>query len=217
VTHMHTLLVVLFALTPVSQAWSAPAFYTDETAFLAAVTAPPLVESFEALADGTPAPFSTASGITVSNVGTSSVDITTASDAVSDGAKAVGCVFSGGGELTFDFPTPIFAFGTDVNDLGTLGSTTLTLTTTTGSQVVFLDFTGPSGNLLFAGVVDPAGFTSVTFSNTSTADFAGFDRVQFLAPSAIPALGPVGLGLIACALVFSGWIRLSGAATPARD
>jgi len=214
---MHTLLVVLFALTPVSQAWSAPAFYTDEAAFLAAAMEPPQVESFEALADGTPAPFSTASGITVSNVGTSSVDITTAPDAVSDGAKAVGCVFSGGGDLRFDFSAPIVAFGIDVNDLGTLEAATLTLTTTTGSQVVFLDYTGSSGNLLFAGVVDPAGFTSVTFSNTSTADFVGFDRVQFLAAPAVPALGPVALGLIVCALGFSGCRRLSGAATPARD
>jgi hypothetical protein len=63
---------------------------------------------------------------------------------------------------------------------------------------LFTNFTGPDGNVLFAGVIDATNaFSSVTFTleGVPQGDFIAFDRVQSATVSEPSLLALLGLGL----------------------
>ena len=169
--------VLMLVATIGSFSSAAPVFYDNLTAFQTATSGIFLTsESFDATTVGS-LPQTTPSGITVSTTGSGTITSTPAYG--SGNAVGFGTDF-GGTSITFDFSSPISAFGLDIFDLGTAGATDLTLTTVGGSQIVFDDFTSSVGNQQFAGVFDPnSPFTSVTLTNTETGDYVELDNLQF--------------------------------------
>jgi hypothetical protein len=110
--------------------------------------------------------------------------------------------------ITFNFNQPITAFGIDVVGLGTVGFTDLVLTTANGSGQIYADFISNAfDNVLFAGVIDPTGFTAVTLSGTSASDVIEFDRLFYSIPDPVGgvpepanwALMIAGFGLVGAA------------------
>ena len=112
-----------------------------------------------------------------------------------DGRQTV--YFATPSSATFTFSSPITHFGIDVIDLGTVGSTDLTIDYVNGSSLVYSGVVG--GGVLFAGVIDTTPFASVTFSGTAPNDGIDFDRMQYkLEQTAVPEPATVallGLGL----------------------
>ena len=198
-------------LLPLTSLQAAPVFFTDQTAFQSEVTSAGIgglsIESFEGLPDLKPAPF-TVGNLTVSP-GTGSLGTVFApSTLATDGTHILG--WNNGSvspaTFTFTFATPIRAFAVDVIDLGDSnppGSSgpipaTLILTANSDSQALFSNFTGPDGNVLFAGVIDATNaFSSVTFTleGVPQGDFIAFDRVQSATVSEPSLLALLGLGL----------------------
>ena len=159
-------------------ALAAPVVYTDQTAFqTAAGGALTGFESFETLTLYS-SPTYTLPLVTINCVGFCSVDDLYATD----GTAIVGNTGSNSiaPTVTFSFASPITMFGVDILDFGTILTNSLTADLSNGSGVLF--YSGVSGqapgNARFAGVIDPAGFTSITFAWTSWNDYVGFDRMQ---------------------------------------
>ncbi|MCA9243656.1 MAG: PEP-CTERM sorting domain-containing protein [Phycisphaerales bacterium] len=81
--------------------------------------------------------------------------------------------------LTFDIP--VYALGIDIFDFGNPSSGELRATTDTGT-IDYQIATYVNGNpeiSLFWGVIDEAGFTSITFHNTTRGDHMMFDDLQY--------------------------------------
>jgi len=181
-----SVLGVIIVLTSFdTNAKAVPQFFTNKVAFQSATSGIVLqTETFDSTPGPDPltntAPFATVSkNITLSHTGTSTFGVRVPAFQGGSG-NAAGWVNSGFGPLTFTFPSPINALGVDIWDLGDFGVTSLTLTTSTGSQVLFNNFSGPDNNLQFGGVLDTtASFISATFTNTSTADYIEFDDLTF--------------------------------------
>ena len=85
--------------------------------------------------------------------------------------------------ITFTFASAITAFGIDIRSLGSMGATDLNaVLSNSGSITLFTAHSGPVDGLVFAGLIDPAGFTSVTFTGTNHSDGIYFDRLQASGP-----------------------------------
>jgi hypothetical protein len=154
--------------------------YTSEAAYLAAAGGGLSFESFEAPSAVT------GTSVTLADVTFSCVD----SGAgycpgffgvrglfPTDGVQTVYGASPDG--LRFTFNSPITHFGIDVIDLGTVGATDFTIDWGNGSAVLYTGYTGGFGNVLFAGVIDLAGFTTVTFTASAPNDGIDFDRLQY--------------------------------------
>ena len=197
----NALLACATALLLAGQASANPVFFTSEAAFQAAAAGIALTtENFDTTTAGG-FPQTTPTGIMISAVNAGPNGTFNGVLAAISGGSGQTVQFqtqSGGTSVTFDFSSPINAFGIDVFDLGTQGATDLTLTTANGSQLLFDDFVGAFANQQFAGVVDTMNsFTSVTIHNTQPADFVGFDDLQF--GTAVPE--PVTVLLLALGLI----------------
>ena len=184
---------VLLSLVAATNSFAVPVFYTDETSFTTAASGAGInlgLESFETSTQ----PFFPGGSVSVaSGQGISSGW----SSLATDGDSAIHWFTN----TTITFDTAINAFGVDIIDLGTSNPTTLTLTTTTGSQVLFSNFTGNTGNVLFGGVIDTdMAFVSATFTNTVPGDGILLDRMQTGIPEpsivALMGLGLLGIGVV---------------------
>ena len=80
---------------------------------------------------------------------------------------------------TFTFSSAITAFGIDVIGLGDVGVTTFSINNGSGPQTLVSGYSAPGGAVTFAGIIDSAGFTQVTFSGTAPNDGVFFDRLRF--------------------------------------
>lgn len=104
--------------------------------------------------------------------------------------------------MTFTFSSAITAFATDLIGLGDVGATTFSALLSNGSSgVLFTDLSQGPGTVNFVGIVDAAGFTSVTFTGTRSGDGVFYDRTQYAMSAAVPepetyALMLMGLGVM---------------------
>lgn len=168
-------------LTPGGVVSGAPV--TARNDFVNALTAGVSTEDFESYATGTGTPLNlTFTGglgtinATLNGAGGVSADPNCCGRFATSGSKfwEVG---SGQG-FSIDFGSEVAAlgfYGTDIGDFS--GQVTLGLTNG-GTSVLDIPHTigANNGSLLFFGVIETAGFTSMTFSNTgSGSDFFGFD------------------------------------------
>lgn len=154
--------------------------FADETAFNTAISGAALTtEGFEAIdldANTGPLTFGEVSVNTVGGIVYGNDD----PNFVSEGDRAIDWA-QADGNITFTFNSPINTFAIDIMDLGTAGSTTLSVSVSGGAFLpIFDNFTGTLGNQLFVGLFDASTtFTTVTFTNTIVDDVMGLDRLQF--------------------------------------
>ena len=100
--------------------------------------------------------------------------------------------------FTFDFSSPITAFGVDINNFST---PPLTASTNTGSLLAFeIADQPPQTKTIFFGVVDTTPFNSLSIRWANATNAVGFDDLVYTAPIPIPAavwlFGSGLLGLI---------------------
>ncbi len=151
-----------------------PVFYDDRGTFEAALAGSPIFyESFEDLPLANNQASFTTDRFTVTSTDGPGIDITTA--ASSDGNQSLRL---DGGALTvrFDtFDTPVFAFGTDVIDLGDLAVNSFTISFADGTQTVLQDIdTNQNNAVLFAGVISMGNaITSLTVNHETNANGEG--------------------------------------------
>lgn len=82
--------------------------------------------------------------------------------------------------VTFEFDEPVFALGIDIFDFGNPSSGELRATTDTGTIDYQITYTNGNSTIsLFWGVIDDAGFTSLTLHNTTIGDSIQFDDLQY--------------------------------------
>jgi hypothetical protein len=88
----------------------------------------------------------------------------------------------------FTFDAPVFAFGFDLFDLGTVGAGDLVITVDGVDYGLFTNVTGANGNKRFGGVTDAAGMTNISIYATRTGDVVELDNVLYrgAAPDAVP-------------------------------
>jgi len=189
------------ALTMGQAATAAPTIYTDRASFLAAVSGATF-ESFESSFLG---PTTFASGLSVdSSDGLG--EISAAGFFPTDGVQTLRFDngFAGGDPATnsvvFSFGGAITAFAIDIRAFGDIADGELSVFTNTGSVSLLLADVPPNlapDNLIFFGVVDPDGFSSIRFLDTDPGDSVFYDSALF-GGSAIPepaTLALLGLGL----------------------
>ncbi len=194
----HIAIVAAFAI---GTAATAATTYTSESAFHAAAGGGLSFESFESpssvtgtsvtLADVT---FSCINGGSTYCPGFFGVRSLNATDGVQTvyGASP--------DSLVFTFNSPITHFGIDVIDFGTVGASDLTIDWGNGSEVLYSSYSG--GGVLFAGVIDSMGFTTVTFTASAPADGIDFDRLFYKGTVPEPATWALliaGFGLVGIA------------------
>lgn len=156
---------------------AAPVTYTSDAAFTAAAGAL-TVQSFEG------APIATATSLDFGNVTFSCSGSTYcpgffghSSLLVSDGIKSV--FFATPDTGIFTFSSSITAFGVDVIGLGDVGTTTFFIDNGTGPLALQTSYSAPGGTQTFAGIIDAAGFTTVSFTGLQPGDGIFFDRLRF--------------------------------------
>jgi hypothetical protein len=196
-----------------SAASDAATFYTNESSFLAA-TSGLNSESFETV---------TASGASVTFAGGS---FTCSGATYCPGFFGVTSFYSLDGNsslffaspdsVTFNFGSTISSFGVFIGNAGDVAPVTLALTSSNGTTSnLFVNHSGPGtvfqpGDLLFAGLVDPLGFTSITFSPSNANDGLYFDLMQSGSSelSAVPVPAALPLALTGFGLIGAlGWRR----------
>jgi len=168
-------------------------------------------ESFETFADGTGAPLaiSFAGAGTATLIGDGAVASTAPGETngvgryATDGNK----FWENSGVFTIDFSAPVAAFGFMGIDIGDFNGQ-VTVTTVNGGPTLYNvgnTMGGAGGGVLFWGLIDTAGFTSISFGNTqSGTDFFAFDQmtigsIQQVTPVPEPetyAMLIAGLGLM---------------------
>jgi hypothetical protein len=112
--------------------------------------------------------------------------------------------FNASATITWNFPTPVFAFGADflntnINRLNISGNFD-----GTGNETILVNNTigGPDG---FLGIVGLANFNPIIFGNsTNTADGFGIDNASFATQSATPAT-PEPNAMVALVLLGGGF------------
>ncbi|MGL4541585.1 MAG: PEPxxWA-CTERM sorting domain-containing protein [Polymorphobacter sp.] len=191
------------ALATMALASGAQAFttYTSEAAYVVASGGGLGFESFEsAVSLGTSVPFT---GGTFSCTGTTYCPgfFGVWSILVTDGRAAV--YGATPDSLTFTFSSPITHFGVDTIGFGDVGVSDMMVAWGSNSSTLYSSVSVPGGTVLFAGIIDSAGFTSVTFTGTAPGDGIAFDRLQV--KGAVPepaswALMIAGFGMVGGAL-----------------
>ncbi|WP_299724045.1 VPLPA-CTERM sorting domain-containing protein [uncultured Tateyamaria sp.] len=196
---------------------SVPAGGAAETArnnFVAALDPGVGTEDFEGFAQGTLPPLPLVFPVTSGNV---TATLTGGSARVENGVPFAGrfatsgsnwVEVDGGGGFNIAFTSAISAFGfygTDIGDFG--GTLSLALTAVGGAvtNLVIPNSTNANdGGVLFFGFLDlTESYTNIAFSNSSGADFFGFDDMivgdlaQIVNPPAVP-------------LPAAGWMLLAG-------
>ncbi len=156
-----------------ASALATPTYYTDKTAFLAAAGRTSF-ESFEQpiLTGSAFANYPFVSAYTDTPFFSFDINAT-------DGAHAVTLYNYFTPEyVLFQFGRPITAFGIDVVDLGDLAPASLIADTNGDTGSVYTDhLVGVRNEVLFAGVIDPAGFESVALTDTSGGDLVSYDSL----------------------------------------
>ncbi len=191
--------VAALAAFAIASAASAATTYTSEAAFTAAAGGGLSFESFES-----------PSAVTGTSVTLADVKFSCAGSAYCPGffgvrslgnaTDGVQTVFGATPDsLVFTFDSAITHFGVDVIDLGTSGATDFTINWGNGSDVLYTGYAG--GGVVFAGVIDLVGFTTVTFTGTAGDDGIDFDRLVYKGDGAVPepatwAMLIVGFGLV---------------------
>lgn len=174
---------------------AAPIFYTNMATFQTDAANASIILNMDNLdSHPTGALPSSANGINISTNNNGAVG----SASFGSGGNAVEfSTASGGTSITFAFAMPIHAFGIDVFDLATVGTTTFTVALSNGGSMNYIFPDTPSGNQRFFGAIDTmAAFTSVTLTNSDQGDFVELDNVKY---GKIPEPGTLalfGLGLI---------------------
>lgn len=203
-----TLLIIGFGFSTWTTAHAAAVFFSDELSFQAALGGQSLnLESFETQFTDAPtvnfSGFSVTAGGGIPNIlslpGPASGALPT------DGDRTIGGIDFGfrGTGFTFEFDSPINAFGIDILGPLDVGPGTLTLSTSNGDSQVLLSGLQPAFEDFFVGVInDMSTFDSVTITGTATGDGIQLDRLQsgLVAPVPLPAafwfLGTALLGLL---------------------
>jgi hypothetical protein len=200
---MKVLAVTTLVASPLAS--GAPVAYTDEAAFLAAVTSP-ITDSFEDESLTTALSVLRATYFTVQitplSGDFSGVLIDDSAGWASDGSQFLGAGAGGPNPWRIDFTLdfPVYAIAFDVmsaseapTQAGDMSVVRLDLPT--GEQFVMsscppcLQSPGFPGNAdYFFGIVSDTPFGSFSIVNTAFSDGVGFDRMQF-----VPALDPVGM------------------------
>lgn len=132
--------------------------------------------------------------------------ITSRTDYVSDGDRALGFTWNGDTRLLFEFKPPITAFAADILDFGTCCNATSLDAVSANGEVDLVAAVGPDlprGNLQFFGFqsVEPISQLSFSSQSLSDNDLIVFDRLSFQAipePSSgwlVCSLGLVVIGL----------------------
>ena len=197
------ILVSAAAIAAAAPAFAGANFYTDKTAFLAAAGTTSF-ESFESPISIDPS-FAIYSDVTV-HCELISPCLSASNSNPDDGTQDIAADIEDG--ITFGFNDPVTSFGIDVIGLGTLGFTSADLTMTTdkaSSQLYSNYFNLFADNVVFAGVVDPRGFSVVTFTGTSF-DFGDYVEYDSLHIGGAPVPEPAGWALMI------GGVALAGAA-----
>lgn len=173
--------------------------YNTLSSFNAAVTSTTL-QDFQSVpyTTLTSSPTNLGSGLSVQMYGS----LTTAY--INGGSLSFSATNTPGG-VQFSFTPGVTAFGMDVRDLGTVGSTTLSYGLTNGETGNFVvNFTGSSNNSLFTGLTSTTAFNWIKVSNSRSGDVVYFDNIRYgTAAAAVPepssvvlmgvALGAAGL------------------------
>jgi len=181
---------------------SAIIIYTDRASFDAAAGTGLSFESFEASFTGTSTsrPFTgfTASTVTGGSIGQSNLFPTDGSHTLRFDASYPEPQEEA---LTYALDSPVTAFGVDILAYGDVGEGSLSVTNNTGTVNEVLAVVPPllpGDNLIFFGVVDLAGFDSITFLDTSVYDSVFYDSLSFGDVIPEPAtLSLLGLGALA--------------------
>ena len=173
---------------------------TARAGWAAAHGGPLATEGFEGLAAVPPSPF---------DFGAFTMTYT-AADMTLYGANALvrtegvqGLGFSGRGTVTFTFDSPITAFGIDWSSFDQT-TTVVEYSDDAGGALadVFLPVTSAGAG--FLGVINNAGFTTVTFQVTQT-EILEFDNIQWGTSAVIPE--PMSLLLVGAGLAMVGVSR----------
>ena len=159
-------------------AYAAPTAYTSDAAWTAAAPGALTLQSFEG------APTGTATSQNYGNVNFNCTGSTwcpgffgQSTIFATDGRYSV--FFATPDTATFTFNSAITAFGIDVIGLGDVGVTNFFISNGTGSQPLQTGYSAPGGTVTFAGLIDSAGFTQITFRGTRANDGVFFDRLRF--------------------------------------
>ncbi len=172
--------IVALAALSAATAASASTTYTSEAAFAAAAGGGLSFESFEAPAAVT------GTSVTLADVTFSCTDsgagfcpgfFGVRSGLATDGVQSV---FGATPDaLVFTFDAPITHFGIDTIGFGTVGATDVVMSWNGNSVVLYSGYDSTSNDVLFAGLIDLAGFSSVTFTGTARSDGVDFDRLLY--------------------------------------
>ena len=157
---------------------AAPTAYTSDAAWTVAAPGALTLQSFEG------APTGTTTSLNFGNVNfhctgstycPGSFGHTTLS--ATDGSYSV--FFATPDTATFTFNSAITAFGIDVIDLGTNGVTDFFIDNGSGPLALQTNYSAPGFTVTFAGLIDSAGFTQITFSAPRASEGILFDRLRF--------------------------------------
>ena len=176
---MSKLLVLGPALTLFAgSASAAPTAYTSDAAWTAAAPGALTLQSFEG------APTGTATSQNYGNVNFNCTGSTycpgffgQSTVLRTDGRYSV--FFATPDTATFTFNSAITAFGVDVIGLGDVGMTSFFINNGSGPLALQSNYSAPGGTVTFAGLIDSAGFTQITFSGSAPNDGVFFDRLRF--------------------------------------
>lgn len=198
-SHMAARIVSTFLMFSTAGAFAAPILFSNRAAFESAITAGNLnVESFETAFVSIP---EVDFGGFSASVSGRSFGVRHNDETSTDGSWSIDADPS----VTFNFYSPVNAFGIDIIDFGTdfdfarmlftgFGLTDYEIATSVGFNTRYQSF--------FFGIIDPSNtWTKATLTNTDTGDSMMYDRLAYgnVTINDVPepnALGLLGLGLI---------------------
>jgi len=183
----------------------ATTIYTNEALFLAAAGGALSFDSFESIQSGTATQYNFAD-VSFACAGTSFCPgfFGTSTALAHDGAHSA--FFASPDTSTFTFTHAVDAFGIWIGDAGTTGAITLNVALNNGGSAAALtNFSGPSLNWQYFGLIADTPFTSVTFIPSNHNDGIYFDALHYgqadvravPEPGSCLLLGIAGAGLLA--------------------